>query len=119
MDARLLEYAHDAVILLDLHKRLKVDVGNARGLFLDAQQQLQIRLAVLGAADLPHALAHRRDLIQLAVVIAKLALDVAAVGLADGGEPRAAQAGEAAARELAAVAHIEASVIDGLQPRDI
>ena len=53
-----------------------------------------------GAADLPHALADGGQCsIQLAVVIAELALDVALVGFADGGQPRAQQGRKRQPRE--------------------
>ena len=59
------------------------------------------------------------DPIQLAVVIAEFALDVAAVGLADGAQPRAHQAGEAALGKALFLAHVIGAALQAFQARNV
>ena len=80
-----MELADDGVVFLDLHERLQVYIGNAGWLRIDGQQQVEVARIELGPADLPHALAHRRHAVNLAVVVAKFAIQVAFIRLADGG----------------------------------
>ena len=99
MDAGLVEAADDTAVELDLHERLQVDVGDAGGAVRHGEQQIDVLLAILAPADLPHALADGRLTIELAIVVAEAALDVASVRLADSAQPRAQQAGAAALRK--------------------
>ena len=57
--------------------------------------------------------------VQLAVVIAEAAADVALVGFADGAQARAGQAGAAALRELLRIAHEIRAAADILQPGNL
>ena len=123
VDARVCKLADDAVVLLDLHEGLQVHIAHAGDrspagrLPLDGEQEVDVLLPELGAADLPHALADGRNLVELAVVIAELALDVALVGLADGGKAGSGQAGAAALGELLPIADEIRAAGDGLQTR--
>ena len=119
VDAGLVEAADDAAVELDLHERLQIDVGDAGGLLLDGEQQVDILLAVFVTADLPHALADGRLAVELAVVVAEAALDVAAVRLADGAQPRAQQAGAAALREAIRRADEARAPLERLQVRNL
>ena len=111
VDPRLTEAADDAVVLLNLYEGLQVHVGHPRGPVAHGEQQRHVLLPVLAAADLPHALADGGLAVQLAVVVAEFALDVAAVGLADGAQPRARQAGAAAGGELLLRAHEQGAAV--------
>ena len=118
VDARRAEAPDDRVVQLDLHERLQIDVGDARGLLLDGEQQVEVLLVELRAANLPHALADGRLAVKLAVVVAEFALDVAFVRLADGAQPGAHQAGAAAAREAAALADVIGAALQRLEAGD-
>ena len=100
------EFFDDGIVFLNFHEGLQVDIGNAGGLFAGAQQKLHVFHPVFAPADFPHALADGGLLIQFAIVIAEFALDVALVGFADGGQPRARKAGSAAPGEFRVVAHV-------------
>ena len=119
MHARIMELADEAVVFLDLHKRLKIDIRNARRLLLNGQQQVDIVLIELRAADFPHALADRRLAIQLTVVIAELALHVAFVRLANRAQARSHQTGRTAARKFALVAYKIRASRQALQAVDL
>ena len=118
VDTGPVEALDDAVVDLDLHERLQIDVGDARGRAVDGEQQLDVLLAELGAADLPHALADGRYGVQHAVVVAEAAVGVALVGLADGAQARAEQAGTAAAGELVVRPHVLCAPLQRFKPRD-
>ena len=96
VNAGVMETPDDPVILFDLHKRFKIDVGNAGGLSLQGEEQGQILLPVAAAADFPEAFADRLDLIAQTVIVAEGAGGIAAVGFAHGGEACAQQAAAAA-----------------------
>ena len=106
MNARLVEGANHPVIFFNLHERLQIHVGNPRGLFMDGKQQGQVPLIILGTADFPQSLPNGLNGIQLAIVVAELALGIAAVGFANGAQARAHQAGEASLGEPLLLPHI-------------
>ena len=118
MDAGVCKFADHAVVFLDLHERLEVYIGDAGWLFLDGEQQIEIALIELRSADLPHALPDGRDAVELAVVIAEAALNIALVRLADGTKACAGQTGAAASGEFAFVADEKGASSEGFEPRD-
>lgn len=83
MNAGLRKTADDAIIGLDLHKGLQIDITDPAGLRRDPQQKLHVLFIVPCAADLPQSLADGRLTIQHAVIIAEGALEIAAVRFAD------------------------------------
>ena len=103
----------------NLHEWLKIDIRNACRLLLDGQQQVDIILIELRAADFPHALADWRLAVQLTVVIAELALHVAFVRLANRAQARSHQAGRTAARKFALVAYKIRASRQALQAVDL
>ena len=115
VNARLPKAADNTVVLFDFHKGFQIDVGNARGLLLDGQQQRNIPLPEAGTADLPQALAHRRLAVHFAEVVAERALQIALVGLADGRQTRAKQAGAAAPGKFLFIAHIQGAALQIFQ----
>ena len=116
MDAGGMELCDDAVVHFDLHERFKVHVGNTGRRFVDGEQQFQIFLAEARAADLPISLADGLDAVERAVIIAKPAMRVALVGLADGAQPRSQQARAAAGRELAIRPDVFRAPAERLEP---
>ena len=119
VDAVGVEAADDALVDPDFHEGLEIDVGHARGRVAHAEQKVHVLLAHLRAADLPQALADGRLAVQLAVVVAEAALDVALVRLADGAQARAQQAGFAAPGELLSIACVQRAALKGLKAGDL
>ena len=100
MHPGLMEPADDAVIFFDFHEGLQVDIGDAGGFSLQGEEQGQILLPVFAAADFPQPLPDGRNRVQDAVIVAEGTAGVAPVRLPDGGQPRAQQAGFAAAGKV-------------------
>ena len=119
MHARLVETADDGAIFLDLHKRFQIHIRNASRLLLNGQKQINVLHPEFRAADFPHALAHRRELVHHAVVIAEFALQVALVGLAHGAQARAREAGAAPCGKAALISDEEGAPSDRLEPSDL
>ena len=89
------ELADDIGIQFDFHERLQIDVADAGRSVRRAEQQVDILHAEVRPTDFPQPFADGLLAIQLAVIVAERAADVALVRLADGAQPRAGQAGRA------------------------
>ena len=89
------ELADDIGIQFDFHERLQIDVADAGRSVRRAEQQVDILHAEVRPADFPQPFADGLLAIQLAVIVAERAADVALVRPADGAQSRAGQAGRA------------------------
>ncbi len=73
MNAGIAKLLDDRQVLINFHKRFEIHVGDACRLFVYGQQQIEILLIEFGAANFPHALANRGDVVKLPIIIAELA----------------------------------------------
>lgn len=98
------ELADDIGIQFDFHERLQIDVADAGRSVRRAEQQVDILHAEVRPADFPQPFADGLLAIQLAVIVAERAADVALVRPADGAQSRAGQAGRASLGKFRRVA---------------
>ena len=119
VDACFMEELNHVLVNFNFHKGFQINIGDAGRLLLNGQQQRNIFFVELGAANLPHAIANGRNAVQHAVIVAEGAFGIALVGLANGTESCAKQAGLAALGEPIVRTYVHGSSLHGLQVRNL